>query len=71
MLMLVYRIPPTRLERLLRVRINMRVFGKFIGTGHLALPYITQDGYETDIDDRSDSSEFSTTGTLTPPLTCE
>ena len=43
---------PTRLERFLGLRINLCIFGYYIGTGHLTV----QRNYDTDTDD-SDSED--------------
>jgi hypothetical protein len=44
-------IHPTWLERFIQARINLRIFGRYVGTGHL---FVNGRSYDTDDDTSSD-----------------
>ena len=55
--------PPTRLERAIRARIDLRIFKTYVGTGHLVRDRRQRpDGDMTDSGDMSDSDVDSSEG---------
>ena len=47
--------PATRLERFLRARINLRILGRYLGTGHHG---DTELGYDTDPESEVSSDTY-------------
>lgn len=49
--------PPTRFERVVHARINLKLLGRLWGTGHLSHTAVAVDAPSTDYDESSDSEE--------------
>ena len=49
--------PPTTFERIVRARLSFKLFGRFLGTGHLAHTAVVADAPSTDDEESSDSDE--------------
>lgn len=49
--------PPTRLERLIGVRIEMKLWGRWIGTGHVIRQRRRRGQEDTDVDSSDSDSD--------------